>query len=386
WCLGFKEAVRVNENGSNSANNPPTDNVPPSSSGTTPNLPDGATPINPTTNINISAPPLSVNPKLGFGNDSLRSLNTIDPEVDVLEEWSMDFPLDDFEVNANVALQKSQKRKKPTNSTDNNQQSNDNNEATNNLQQEDSQPRRFTSFKDGKVCVIQLALVCREEPLILLCQIHKDTESFPDKLRRILQHPKARFVGRSLISHDVTHLLGDWGVTFLLGNLVALENFCFEKGWVTTRTFSLDQLTRAVLGCSLDKVPGTRISNWRAKLSKEQQTYAARDAWAGHQIFERVNKDQPPSTPYAPVVSKLEVNVKGDSMHFMSRITKSCDNAQTNAYVPELSCALRDAIFTFDQTIKREVEQKLLQKFNGDVTFDDMWKRNPEWILDRCPR
>ncbi|KAJ3301067.1 hypothetical protein HDU76_005853, partial [Blyttiomyces sp. JEL0837] len=173
------------------------------------------------------------------------------------------------------------------------------------------QPKKWTSKKDGRVCLIQLA-ISSPNPRILLFQFHKkdDQQSFPDKLREVLQHPKGLFIGRSIKSVDTPYLSSDWGVHMREDRLIALEDFCFDKGWTDSRGFSLDNLTRAVLKASLDKDPDTRLSDWSTKLSPQQRVYAARDCWASLKIYEKVILSEPPPEPLSQCQAKVCVNVK----------------------------------------------------------------------------
>ncbi|KAJ3286199.1 hypothetical protein HDU76_008011, partial [Blyttiomyces sp. JEL0837] len=253
---------------------------------------------------------------------------------------------------------------------------------------EEIQQERWTSYKDGNVCLIQLAF-SKPYNRIILFQFQKSDKlpDFPEKLLRILQHKNALFVGRSIKSMDAKHLEADWGVH--LANVVALEDFCFDKEWVESRQFSLDDLTRAVLRSSLDKDPKLRVSDWSTKLTPNQVLYAARDCWASLQIYRKVLTCPKPPQPISKCNGKVEVMVKCDGLHCITRLTSECTGEKTNPLVPSFAAALRDAIYTFDDNIRSDIDKVLREKSKDaevPVTFESMLASNPDYILLRCPR
>ncbi|KAJ3312450.1 hypothetical protein HDU76_002877, partial [Blyttiomyces sp. JEL0837] len=264
--------------------------------------------------------------------------------------------------------------------------------TTNNETTPATTSRSKTAFKDGRVCLIQLAFTLSGAKNVLLFQLQrKDTvASFPRKLRQVLEHKNARFAGRSIKSMDVRHLRKDWGLDITDEQLVPLEEYCFDRGWVDRKTYSLDQLSRAVLKERLAKDPSIRLSNWFNKLSEDQIMYAARDAFASLRIYETVATSAAPPTPITIESTCAHGGdstcVKCDALHCIMRITDACEDPKSNPFVPLLSSALSLAIFSFHEGDQKIVDECLRQRREKPTTFEKMLEANPDYINSTCRR
>lgn len=108
----------------------------------------------------------------------------------------------------------------------------------------------------------------------------------PNRLAELLENSEVAKVGLN-ITEDRNKLLSDWSV--LLQNTIELKGLADSKlGYARNR--SLASLCELVLGKKLQKPEHIRVStNWSNKaLDREQQEYAAIDAYAGLLVHQRL--------------------------------------------------------------------------------------------------
>ncbi|KAJ3199764.1 hypothetical protein HDU67_002572, partial [Dinochytrium kinnereticum] len=228
-------------------------------------------------------------------------------------------------------------------------------------------------------------------------------------------------------------------------DVVDLASLAKAKGVIEdARKGSLKELTRKVLDCDLDK--SLWKSDWSRELSKEQLLYASRDAWASLMIYQtliampspdfscstnarengggsalamvllRRREDEdlsiaseidrnwdgslseqnssPDEGIVSPVISNTSEYAESpagtpngpvsrvllDILHAMKRLEVS----RLHPASPLFHCAIRDAIFEFVGTHKDAVSRFLQTEHN--ITFEEKFKREPQWILKRVPR
>ncbi|WP_372776026.1 3'-5' exonuclease [Mangrovibacterium sp.] len=138
------------------------------------------------------------------------------------------------------------------------------------------------SFKRGqinKVALLQLSTADRA----FLFQLHKI--GLPDEVKSVLSDPNILKVGVA-IRDDVKAL--QRLSHFKAGGFVELQDKVKGYG---IQDFSLKKIAGIVLGVRISK--SQRLTNWESDvLTEGQQTYAATDAWIGHEIFQSLIEAQ----------------------------------------------------------------------------------------------
>jgi len=244
------------------------------------------------------------------------------------------------------------------------------------------------AYKKGKVCLVQLAFSV-PEPQVVLIQLKPNGRSesdFPSLLSKLLQHPKAHFVG-NYIHFDVGHLNEDWNAKIHEDHWTALAPFCKERGWIPKAKIGLDALCRVFLNKRLDKSEDVRVSNWGTVLKPEQQEYAARDAWASLQVFIAAStRDVEPFTEARLQIPNTlnDPSVKLDAFHGINRPLKEC--AAQHPYLPPFAGDMHKAMFIWDPAIRDQVDTFLRMRQPNPTTFDDMLRTDEAYLLEVCPQ
>lgn len=131
------------------------------------------------------------------------------------------------------------------------------------------------SFRKGKkhqVALLQLATKDRA----FLIRLNKI--GLPRQVAEILASPKVIKAGVAI--HDDISALKKHTM-FAPAGFVELQNYVKQFG---IEDFSLKKIAAIVLNIRISK--SKQLSNWASKnLSSSQQSYAATDAWVGHQIY-----------------------------------------------------------------------------------------------------
>ncbi|KAG2216459.1 hypothetical protein INT45_014178 [Circinella minor] len=150
----------------------------------------------------------------------------------------------------------------------------------------------------GKLALIQIA-TSRNIWILKLGTLSELSEP----LQRFLQDRDIKKVGRA-VGGDLAKIHRDFGV--LCQGDLELGRFCKERDAIHNARMSLADICKKVLGCSLPKVDDSRSSDWDSDiLSPQQIEYAARDAWAGLDVFNAV------ITCYFPVVKLVLKPLQG---------------------------------------------------------------------------
>ena len=133
----------------------------------------------------------------------------------------------------------------------------------------------FTKGVQNPLALLQIYLPHR----VILFQLRK--YSLPIEICEILENPNITKVGVGL-RDDIRGLRRDYNCE-LVGTL-DLNHFAKKKKF---QSIGVQKLSALVLGIYVDKKQ--QLSNWeRNPLSKEQQLYAATDAWVSYAIYEKI--------------------------------------------------------------------------------------------------
>lgn len=139
------------------------------------------------------------------------------------------------------------------------------------------------SFKAGisyKVSLLQLSTPTR----CYLFRLNKIP--FSQEIIEILESDKITKLGAD-VAGDIRSMC-QLHKTLNAGGFVDLQNIIWEWG---IGEKSLRKMSALVLGCRISKAQ--RLSNWEAaSLSPQQQLYAATDAWACIEIYDKLNRSQ----------------------------------------------------------------------------------------------
>ncbi len=131
------------------------------------------------------------------------------------------------------------------------------------------------SFKKGrknKVALLQLATADK----VFLFRINKI--GLPNEIADLLSSKSIIKTGAAI--HDDIKALRQLN-DFIPASFIDLQNRVKKFG---IESFSLTKMSAIVLGFRISK--SQQLSNWETKkLSNAQKTYAATDAWVGHEIF-----------------------------------------------------------------------------------------------------
>ncbi len=147
----------------------------------------------------------------------------------------------------------------------------------------------FTAGVTHRVALLQLSTpeVCY---LIRLCKLHLERP-----LAAILENPEILKIGAA-IPNDIQAL--QKLRRFRQGGFVDLQNIVHEWGIIEK---SVRKMAAIVLGIRISKAQ--RLSNWEAAaLTPSQQSYAATDAWACLEIYDKLHHT--PKTPPSEKVTK----------------------------------------------------------------------------------
>uniref|UniRef100_A0A8C5MVB8 DNA 3'-5' helicase n=1 Tax=Leptobrachium leishanense TaxID=445787 RepID=A0A8C5MVB8_9ANUR len=147
-------------------------------------------------------------------------------------------------------------------------------------------PALFTKGKNGKVALIQL---CVSERKCYLFHVSA-MSGFPKGLKRLLENESVRKVGVG-IEGDQWKLMSDCDIK--LKGFIELADLANQKLKCTER-WSLNGLVKHLFKKQLLKDKSVRCSKWDiCPLTEEQKFYAAADAYAGLQIYEKLeNMDE----------------------------------------------------------------------------------------------
>ena len=172
-------------------------------------------------------------------------------------------------------------------------------------------PRKHPNA-DGKPKVLQLSHSADGfDPLIGVIQLDKVfartrsiTRDFHRRrgiLRQLFSHPSLRLVGVN-VKGDITWLMKLEGSDGLIGNAADIKVKCLDlasyeqrlrhvAGGARKGYYSLDSILRRHLGKKLLKEERVRQSKWsRSTLHADQIIYAAKDAWAGSLVIQKLNE------------------------------------------------------------------------------------------------
>ena len=141
-------------------------------------------------------------------------------------------------------------------------------------------------YGPGRIGTIQIA-TSRNIDIYCLGQIHK----LPPSLNEVLSSSKIIKVGRK-VQEDLKKIERDFSVSCRGAYDVAA--LCKERGLISTQRISLSDICSRVLERFLPKDDNVRCSDWSNifGLSTAQKEYAALDAWAGLEIYNKVKQKQ----------------------------------------------------------------------------------------------
>lgn len=139
----------------------------------------------------------------------------------------------------------------------------------------------------GKAAVVSLLQMASYSGLCILVRLlpfRSSQQPFPHTLMEVLRNPHILKVGVGCYE-DGKRLTRDYGLS--LTCTVDLRHLALrQKQTSVSNGLSLKSLAADVLKISLDKSPEVRCSDWEAdQLTKEQMTYAARDAQVSIALF-----------------------------------------------------------------------------------------------------
>lgn len=142
-------------------------------------------------------------------------------------------------------------------------------------------PITYMAGQEGKIAVIQIALFDpqKEENVVYVFSVG-GFPKLPQNLAYVLQSPRVIKYGNRIIGSDYRKLLSDWDCDVGKTSCRKLNWLCYEKGISQTKSVSLKKMTELGLGFSLSKDMETRQCDWKRTLTKDQISYAARDAYA----------------------------------------------------------------------------------------------------------
>ena len=133
----------------------------------------------------------------------------------------------------------------------------------------------FTKGVQNPLALLQIYLPHR----VILFQLRK--YSLPIEICKILENANITKVGVGL-SDDIRGLRRDYNCETI--GILDLNHFAKKKKF---QSVGVQKLSALVLGIYVDKKQ--QLSNWeRNPLSREQQLYAATDAWVSYAIYEKI--------------------------------------------------------------------------------------------------
>ena len=146
-------------------------------------------------------------------------------------------------------------------------------------------PVNYGAGVEQKIAVIQIALYhpVQEKNYVYVFSV-ANFDQLPENLMFLLQSPKVIKYGNRIISADHRKLLSDWDCDIRPEKCEKLNWLCNQKGVCQNKMTSLKTMTQMCLGYTLDKDADIRKCDWKKPLTKEQQSYAARDALASFLI------------------------------------------------------------------------------------------------------
>ncbi|XP_034234885.1 Werner Syndrome-like exonuclease isoform X2 [Thrips palmi] len=142
----------------------------------------------------------------------------------------------------------------------------------------------------GKIALIQ---VCIDESTCYLFHVSL-MRSLPKIFINFIEHPKVKLVG-NCIKNDIWKIGRDFNlpVSKLVSShrVIDLGEFA-NQVLHCAQTWSLDRLALHLMSMTVDKADSIRKSRWDLELSREQQLYAATDAYVSLAIYNKLRAKQ----------------------------------------------------------------------------------------------
>lgn len=114
-------------------------------------------------------------------------------------------------------------------------------------------------------------------------------DALSESLVHVLYNSNIIKMGRA-ISNDLKKIERDFGVS--CGGGYDVATFCKERGAIETKRIGLSEICARVLERFLPKDDTVRLSDWSAiNLTDKQKKYAALDAWAGLQVYQKLKQN-----------------------------------------------------------------------------------------------
>ena len=147
----------------------------------------------------------------------------------------------------------------------------------------------------GKIQWIQIAYRNNDNNIrVLLLWVGGERSVLPTKLRLLLEDSSIRFAGNK-VSGDLKYIGEDFNIGAMKAvdqkkreNVINLGTYAKNRGVVNNANVKLSLLSELTLGKAMDKSQQT--STWTKELSDDQKQYAAIDAAASFEVYERLEK------------------------------------------------------------------------------------------------
>ncbi|KAK3577390.1 hypothetical protein CHS0354_032238 [Potamilus streckersoni] len=145
------------------------------------------------------------------------------------------------------------------------------------------------SYKQGEQAKTALVQICLNEDKCYLFHL-SCMNGFPGSLRKLLENPLIQKVGLN-VGYDLWKLEKDYGIcvkNIICNSVIELKTLANQK-LKSSENWSLEGLSRNVLGFRINKDPSIRLCDWsQYPLPREYQIYAATDAVISYKIYQKL--------------------------------------------------------------------------------------------------
>ncbi|KAL3881392.1 hypothetical protein ACJMK2_027838 [Sinanodonta woodiana] len=145
------------------------------------------------------------------------------------------------------------------------------------------------SYKQGEQAKTALVQICMNEYKCYLFHL-SCMNGFPVSLKKLLENPLIQKVGLN-VEYDLWKLEKDYDIcvkNIIRNSVIELKTLANQK-LKSSENWSLEGLTRNVLGYRISKDPSIRLCDWsQYPLPTEHQIYAATDAVISYKIYQKL--------------------------------------------------------------------------------------------------